>query len=666
MKVTVFDIETYQELFCFCAHKLDTETKQEVGRVTVASKSDGTLGAADLAEIEAIFNTSDYIVSFNGKKFDLPVLAKIKREIDDYGSTTNQYIYDDAMAIISYDEFNNRRCRRFATVKEWNAKHFDLLNCCLLSKSLKQWEMYNGMRIRELPYAPDASLDEAMKAEIIDYCHYDVTATTELFWKYGFDKSVFGEPTLLAYIALMRLYPSQLPFIFDRVPAMLSAAVIYESMDPIPPKTFDPLALFDMDDFDVPVEIKQIISDLAKNLYTEDQLKKNPELVTFKGVKYGKGGAHYAVKGRHDNLHAFDVASQYPSVIERWQLLKTPLANRNWSKLKNLRFVCKHHGQDQTEVKTLQQLLTDDSFLSARLSEIMLELDGGAFDNQMNNTGKLVLNSLSGTFRMGQGSVVSWDPAVGEAMCFIAQLIISVVAHAAPNWDDVIEVNTDSVFVKGEENVAALRAIAPLVEQSYNCKLEEEVLPIVYFRDVNNYIVYNEDETVQFGKGSAYSDAIKKNSIIAVYKLLFKNLISETLKLDWSTDWREYIYKYHKSAASKYATIGGEPMDHKNYYFMWTTRDCPDAQPISFSRDLIDSKNGSIKARYGVYGFDIDQFEKYAKYIDHTQYLRDLDDELELWGRDDLCTTRLSKEQRKAMRKRSGGNLSNAMKELFY
>lgn len=88
-------------------------------------------------------------------------------------------------------------------------------------------------------------------------------------------------------------------------------------------------------------------------------------------------------------------------------------------------------------------------------------------------------------------------------------------------------------------------------------------------------------------------------------------------------------------------------MMHKNYYMMWTTRDCPNAQPIAFSRDVIDRKNGSINARYGVYAFDINDLKDNAKYIDYAQYQRDLDDELELWGRLDLCTTRLSKLQRK-------------------
>ena len=116
------------------------------------------------------------------------------------------------------------------------------------------------------------------------------------------------------------------------------------------------------------------------------------------------------------------------------------------------------------------------------------------------------------------------------------------------------------------------------------------------------------------------------------------------LDLDWKRyKWQDFIYKYHRSAASKYAMIGDDFMTRKNYYFMWTTLDCPDAKPINFSRDLLDAHNGSIKTRYGVYAFDIADLEKYKDYIDYRQYRRDLDDNFDLWGKQDLIVTHLGK-----------------------
>jgi len=79
---------------------------------------------------------------------------------------------------------------------------------------------------------------------------------------------------------------------------------------------------------------------------------------------------------------------------------------------------------------------------------------------------------------------------------------------------------------------------------------------------------------------------------------------------------------------------------------------------------LVDSHNGSVKARFGVYAFDIKDLEKYMAYIDYRQYHKDLDDELELWGRDDLCTTRLTKEYRTANRKQIK-SINDLIKGIF-
>ena len=136
-----------------------------------------------------------------------------------------------------------------------------------------------------------------------------------------------------------------------------------------------------------------------------------------------------------------------------------------------------------------------------------------------------------------------------------------------------------------------------------------------------------------------------------MYDCLFRSVISDKPQLVWDKHpWQDFVVKYHRSAASKYAMINNEPMRWKNYYFMWTTEDCPDAVPISFSRELIDRKSGAIKARFGVWSQDMPELEKYAKYIDLSQYRRDLDAELWLWGRPDLCETHLSKIQRRGVK----------------
>jgi hypothetical protein len=235
---------------------------------------------------------------------------------------------------------------------------------------------------------------------------------------------------------------------------------------------------------------------------------------------------------------------------------------------------------------------------------------------------KVVLNSLSGGFRIRGGTSVAFDPAAGEAMCYIGQLVVTELALSCPNWDDVIEINTDSVFVVGEENAIALRKKCEQMLEKYDMLFEEEFMDQAYFRDVNNYGIYDKDGKLLDGRGLDYSDAINKNHEKAVVFELFRHLLLPSLDLDWSKyQWTDFIYKYHKSAASRYAEINGKPMDHKNYYFLWTTTDCPDSGVIKFSNDLMDSRNGSIKPRYGVYAFSIEDLEKYKDYIDYLLFV---------------------------------------------
>ena len=615
MKLLGFDIETYREHFCWVGKLYDPDTgsKEPIETITVTDKN-GFVTREHLAVIEHYFDNADYIISFNGKNFDLPVLTTIRQALKRSESTPVKFIYQDAQSLIEYDDHNNPIVKRKPNTLEWSQKHFDLLNNCLLRYSLKQWEMYEGLRIRELPYAPDAQLTDEMKHEIDDYCGYDVEAMMKIFWVYGWDVPKANRTTLPAIRELFKWWPEGKPYKFDSQIQQICAQIIYQTTQPIPPKEVQPLKLFNLNDFQVPIDVKCIIGWLAKNNTGELD-------GTYKGITYGRGGAHFIREGHYKNIYAFDFASLYPFIIGHWQLLKTKIANDRYAEKRDYRLEVKHKKKGNPMLVNVDRAL------------------------------KLFLNAPTGALRMRAQYNVMYDQAAGEAMCYLGQLLISELAFACPEFENLLEINTDSVFVRGDANVEACRKMIGYFKEKYGLVLEEEFIPEIYIRDVNNYIVYDENGNVASGKGQAFSDISNKNSNKAMYDSLFASLISPTVQLRWEGHpWQDFVVKYHKSAASKYAMINGEPMRWKNYYFMWTTDECPDAVPISFSRDLIDRKNGAIKARYGVWSQDMPELEKYFKYIDLKQYRRDLDAELSLWGRADLCETHLSKIQRRGIK----------------
>jgi hypothetical protein len=640
MKLTFFDIETYRKLFCFCAITYDSQTHQELSRMLVRSDEKGTIDQLAMNKINDYFADADYIISYNGSRFDLPILAKMKSDIKRLCCTSSQYIHSDAEALISYDDNRNPMTRNVFWVKAWSAKHFDLLNNCLLGQSLKQWEMYLNLPIKELPYPPSADLTPEQEDEVIQYCFHDVWATAQVYWRFGSGEQKTKYHTLPARKAILEQeWPNSLVFKFDRTAQAVAAGIIYQSNVPIPPKTTDPLQLFNLDDFDVPDEVKDIIRLLARTVaVTEKEKNALAERCVYRGVQLGKGGCHFIRKGEHTDLFCFDVASQYPRAISHWNLLKTPMALERWREMM----------QKRLEIKAKKGT-----------PEYHADLDLGYK--------VMVLNSLSGGFRIRSGVSVAYDPAVGEAMCYICQLSILEFALACPNWEDVIEINTDSVFVRGEENAKALRIKCEQMLHKYDMLLEEEFIEKAYFRDVNNYGIYDKDGNLLDGRGVDYSDAINKNHEKAVVYELFRNLVKPTLDLDWNRyEWTDFIYKWHKAASSKHAAFDGRPFEHKNYYFLWTTRDVPEAGTIQFSNTLMDTRNGSIKSRYGVFAFDIKDLEKYKDKIDYTQYQRDLDENFWLWGRKDLITTFLGDTKtRRAKGIKTPKSLSELSKLLY-
>lgn len=640
MKLAFFDIETFNELFCCCGITYDSETHKELERFCVRSADDGIINECAMHHICEYFDSADYIISYNGSRFDLPVLAKMKSDIKRMCYTTSSFVYEDGEALIRYDDNRNPMTKQFYWVRSWSAKHFDLLNNCLLAKSLKQWEMYLNLPIKELPYQPNAHLTPQMKDEIVEYCFHDCWALSEVYWRFGSGEQKTKYHTLPARKAILEhCWPSNLTFKFDRTAQAVAAGIIYQSNNPIPPKTNNPLDLFDLDEFDVPTEVKQIIRKLASTIaVTEKEKKALAEQCVFQGIQLGKGGCHFIRKGRQDSLFCFDVASQYPRAIWNWKLLKTSQALTNWHEKMEERFA----------IKALKGK-----------PEYKPDLDLGYK--------VLVLNALSGGFRIRSGTSVAYDPAAGEAMCYICQLCIIELALACPNWEDVIEINTDSVFVRGEENAKVLRAKCDQMLKKYDMLFEEEYIDTAYFRDVNNYGIYDKDGNLLDGRGNDYSDAINKNHEKAVVYELFRHLLKPTLELDWSRyKWTDFIYKWHKVASSKYAAFNGVPFEHKNYYFMWTTRDVPEAGTIQFSNTLMDTRNGSIKSRYGVFAFDIKDLAKYKDKIDYTQYQRDLDENFWLWERKDLIRTFLGDTKtRRAKGIKTPKSLSELSKLLY-
>lgn len=672
MRILGLDIETYEDYFCYCSILFDLE-ESSFKNIKVLRKTCVTsvpknpllpchhVTAAQMQRICDDIADCDYYITFNGASFDNHILAWLDVATLQRSISTIE-ICREADQIIKGDPNKLWEARKGAITfarNDWRAKHFDVLICSLLRHSLKQWEMFANLPIQELPYDPHTRLDDRMRNRIREYCFWDVESMINIFlWR-----SVGDLHTRITLIE--KRWPEGFPVYFDLKAPKLSEFLIYKTRKNLPVKTNDPLSLFDLNAFEIPLTVKCIIACLAQaerfikcktdhdyKLTEDDERfvqmaeavncqveKRQGKWVMFAdwfmtkdgkddfskgGIRFGVGGCHYMKKGPHKKVKERDVASLYPTIIEHLQLFKTKEANDTYCSIKADRLKMKHK-KGTTEYNKCEDLGL-----------------------------KLMLNSPTGLFRLRQGSGPCIDPAVGVAMCLFGQCVITELACVVmrENPDDLVEVNTDSIFFVGDHD-ESVDSHAEEMLKKYNTLFEPEFTEQIYARDVNNYAVYDADGNFLKAKGGDGADESYKGNEPAVVRECFNNLLKEKLEIDWTKyKWTDFLVKYHKAASSKFFQVGANTPPNKNFYFIWTTKDCPKAVPISFSRDLVDSKSGFIKARYGVYGFAVEDIEYAKNFIDYTQYERDLYVNLDLWGRGDLVP-RLSKLECKALKKKS-------------
>ena len=593
MKTITIDIETYPCLFLVKAKTDDGEFH--------TYKAKAWIDTWTIRQFLTYIKSFDWVVTYNGASFDLRVLAWLATCNHPWIST--QLCAEEASKLI---EDQNQKGKGFkCTSKMWSVpwetmrslrnNHFDVYRCFTVdkTKSLKHWELYNGWSVMESDVAFDAkSMTSEEEAGCELYCEHDVDATKKLFLKPECQELLEVREWIASHCN-----PRPLP---DLRPPDLSEVYCYGDVhvdevgtcyEKIPWDEFDHL----------PEDFLNQMKMLARH---------GIDGFEWNGITYGKGGAHYVKKGFHKDTHIYDVASMYPHIVWHYVPLKTAEATK------------KYVGAllERLELKKLKR---KDKAKYSKAKDLGL---------------KLVLNSITGKFR--QEGALAYAPESGLAMCIIGQLIITdaLLASIQGDFDNLVEVNTDSFAVDGEDNIK--RATEYCSNVQHHMTFEEDVFPQSYWKDVNNYVVFNEDGSFKETHGQDSSDIVKKGNEPVVARSLFSNLLlpkGGTPVLKKAQFYKDYVVKYSKPASARNATIDGKPMTKKHYYFLWVTDDCPDAHEIQFASERIDKSNGLIKNRRGVYAFDTETIAKYFKYIDKQQYVMDLKALLVVWNRPDLC-----------------------------
>lgn len=598
----VWDIETYKSAFIICA-----KTDSAVMDYVVCPSVDGYANLIDCSIVKDFLEglkNYEWHATYNGKSFDIRVLSWIatcgKKTL------TTEEIHDAANLLIDEKGGKKSPCFdvKYGYMKKIRKNHIDVLKVYTQEHGLKKWELFRNWSVRESNVSWDAETMTPQELEdCIGYCHYDVSATTKLFLEKDCQELIEARQWVIDR-APCEIMP-------DVTSAELAELYCYGD-DDVVDETEKAYELIPWDEFDVPYEFLLKMKQLASH-----------EIDGFRwnGIDYGAGGAHFAKKGKSVGTKIFDVASLYPNVIANYVKLKTDAALKRYI------------GCIDFRLENKRKKGTPDYSKPADIGV------------------KKVLNSLSGKF--GMPGAKAYAPEHRLAMCLIGQITITEAAIYAigmdGNWDDLIEINTDSFAVNGDENIKRAREYCAMKKHGFT--FEEDNFDESYWKDVNHYFVYNpnEDEVpesidkqnkfVKERHGDEKTNLETLRSELIVTESLIRNVRfpqgSEPKLLDIPVRLEDYLYKYVKPASAKNAAIDGVVMDKKYYYFLWVTEDCPAAKEITFNADKVD-KYGLISSRRGVVGFSPEEIEPYLKFVDKSQYLEDLKRLLCVWGREDM------------------------------
>lgn len=380
-------------------------------------------------------NKLGYIwVGYNSRNYDAPLLKSLL-------CGKNAYEVNDALI--------NRGLKEHQILTKEQKEQYPLLNFDISDKfhSLKQFEGFMGQQIKEsdIDFTIDHPLTKDELEQTIYYCTHDVEQTIEVF-----DAKHEEFDSQASLIEAFNLPLED----FNRTKAQLVAKIlgaVKQKHD---------------DEFDI-IYPDTLILDKYRYVLEWFQDPKNHRVdkslyTTIAGIPHviGWGGIHgcidnFQYKGK---ILCADVASLYPSIMIEYGLL-----SRN----------------------------VKDPALYRQIRDTRLKLKKEK--NPMQKPYKIVLNSTYGA--SGDEHNPLYDPRMCRCVCVTGQLLLLDLIEKIEPYCKLIQSNTDGVYVyfEDEANEPIVEQIMHDWEKRVRLSLEFDYASAIWQKDVNNYILVEED-----------------------------------------------------------------------------------------------------------------------------------------------------------------------------
>lgn len=387
--------------------------------------------------------------------------------------------------------------------------------------SLKQLEAFMGSRIKEssVPFDIERPLTKNEIKETVDYCIHDVKETINVF-----DNRIEEFESQLALIEAFDLDMKQ----FNKTKAQLSAFIIGAEKKPDRKDEFN-LCFPDT----LQVEKYKDIVEWYKNPENMDYKQKLKVEVAGVPHIFAWGGIHGAIPKYKDEgiILCADVASLYPSLMIEYGYISRNV--REPSKFKEIR-------DKRLELKKQK----DPRQLPMK---IVINANYGAMKDKFNPL---------------------YDPLMSNNVCLAGQLLLLDLIEKLEPYCKLVQSNTDGVFLKVEKesDIKIIKEVAAEWEHRTRLDLEWEVFNKIYQKDVNNYIIIDENGKYK-SKGAYVKKLTNLDYDLPIVNKALINYFTKDIPLEQTINECDELREFQKvvkiSSKYEYGTHGDEKVKEK-------------------------------------------------------------------------------------------------------
>lgn len=528
-------------------------------------------------ELKGFFNKhkNDIFVGFNNRHYDDYIMKAVLSDINP--KVVNDWIITEEKKGWEFPGLNNIY---FLSL--------DLRNDIPggIGLSLKEIESNLGMSIEEssVPFDIDRKLTEEEIKETEFYCKHDVSATEQLFYqRFDYIKS-----------KLQIINAFKLPI---RCVSMTNAQLTAEVMGARKRKYYDE-DMYDMPEC-VDVKDEEVLTFFKNPQDASEKLEKDicgiPHTIAY-------GGLHGAIEKYHGKgkLYNFDVSSYYPSMIIKFNFMSRSVPERNkplYKKIRDDRFVYKKEG------------------------------------NSLADAYKLILNTLFGA--MGYIYNKLYDLKMNRQVCITGQLLLIDLLEKLNPYINLVQSNTDGILFE-TDNIETCRRIIHEWEEKTGLQMEEDSVTEIYQKDVNNYIMLENNGDIKTKGGYVKNYGVKKgkekygnyisNSMTIIDEAIVKYLlydkpVEETILN--CTDPMRFQITTKKGPTYKRVVweVDGKEIETNNVNRVFASNDEKYGKLVKVKQNGRRDTIGSLPEHCLVYNKDINTFD--IDLIDKHWYIRE-------------------------------------------